>query len=102
MERKGGCCLSRASDCSPPPGFHTILAVSGPARPPQASTATSSRRQPLDRIGGAHQFAAAVGALLDLDLALGKAFRPDQNLPGNADEVGGRELRSRALVEVVV
>ena len=100
-ERAGAACLAHRIVPRPPDftRFWPFQALPGRPRPARR---TSSRRQPLDRIGGAHQFAAAVGALLDLDLALGKAFRPDQNLPGNADEVGGRELRSRALVEVVV
>jgi hypothetical protein len=31
-----------------------------------------------------------------------KSLRTDHDLPGNADQVGGREFRTRAFVEVVV
>ena len=71
-----------------------ILAVSrhGPG-PPKREKHPGSWRQPGERVGGAHQLAAAVGAALDLDLALGEPLRPDQDLPGDADQVGGREFR---------
>src|SRR5215207_10102744 len=46
--------------------------------------------------------ARTVAAPLDLKLALGEAFRPDQNLPGDPDQVGGGELRARALVGIVI
>src|SRR5262249_3486600 len=83
--------------------FHTILAVSRQRhRSWAAEDPTALRRQPADRIGHAHELAAAVGSLLDLDLALGKPFRADQNLPGNADQVGRREFAARPLVAIVV
>src|ERR1700676_3121297 len=43
-----------------------------------------------------------VAAALDLELALGKPLRAHQNLPGNADQVGGSEFRARTLIGVVV
>src|SRR5437764_13988745 len=46
--------------------------------------------------------ARTVAAPLDLELALGEALRPDQNLPRDADQVGGRELRAGALVGIVI
>ena len=39
---------------------------------------------------------------LSLELAFGEALRADQDLPGNADQVGGGELGAGALVGVVV
>ena len=63
---------------------------------------TVSWRQPVDRIDKAEQLAAAVGPPLDLDLALGEPFRPDQDLPGNADQVGGGEFCSWTLVEIII
>src|SRR5215472_8297004 len=82
----------------PPPPTSSPLPAWGERRAAEAA----SSRQPFARIGFCHEFAAAVGALLDLDLALGQALRPDQNLPRNADEIGGSEFRARPLVEVVV
>src|SRR5437588_6507511 len=46
--------------------------------------------------------ARTVAAPLDLELALGEALRPDQDLPGDTDQVGGREFRARALISVVI
>ena len=46
--------------------------------------------------------ALAGRAVLDLDLAGGSAARPDDHLPGQADQVGGGELAAGALVGVVV
>ena len=46
--------------------------------------------------------ARTVAAPLDLELALGEALRPDQNLPGDADQVGGGEFRAGALVGIVI
>jgi hypothetical protein len=85
-----------------PPDFIRFWPFQALPGGPRPGRHIRSRRQPFDRLGCAHQFAAAVGPLLDLDLALGKAFRPDQNLPGNADQVGGGEFGARALVEIVV
>src|SRR5207244_5209601 len=45
---------------------------------------------------------SAVGATLELDLALGEAPRTDQHLPGDADQVHGCELGTGPLVEVMV
>src|ERR1700758_1315582 len=53
-------------------------------------------------IGCGHVFARAVGTALDLDLAFGKALRPDHNLPGNAEQIGSSEFGARALVGVVI
>ena len=44
--------------------------------------------------------ARTVAAPLDLELALGESLRTNQNLPGNADQVGGREFRARALIGI--
>src|SRR5258708_34594714 len=60
------------------------------------------RGEPLQRVGGAHELAAAVGAALDLDSALRKPLGPDQDLIRNADEFGGGEFRPRPLVEILV
>ena len=60
------------------------------------------RHEPRQGVRRAQQFAAAVGAALDLDLALGEPLRADQHLPGHADQVGGGEFGARPLVEVVV
>src|SRR4029078_2921742 len=46
--------------------------------------------------------ARTVAAPLDLEFALGEALRPNQNLPGDADQVGGPELRAGALVGIVI
>src|SRR5205085_6590292 len=46
--------------------------------------------------------ARTVAAPLDLELALGEALRPDQDLPRDTDQVGGRELRTGALVGIVI
>src|SRR3954469_11706937 len=46
--------------------------------------------------------ARTVAAPLDLELALGEALRPDENLPGNTDQVGGREFCAGALVGIVI
>src|SRR5438876_5969251 len=46
--------------------------------------------------------ARTVAAPLDLELALGEALRPDQNLPGDTNQVGGREFRAGTLIGVVI
>src|ERR1700722_17800257 len=48
-----------------------------------------------------HEFPLPVGATFDLDLALGKPPRPHQDLPGNTDQVSGREFRPGPLVQVM-
>src|SRR5262245_62288620 len=78
--------------------FHTILAVSSLLRRRKAASAC----QPLGYIGFGHELAAAVRPLLDLDLVLGEALRSNQDLPGDANEVGGGEFRARPLVEVII
>src|SRR5262249_1097061 len=98
MARRDGCGSARSSIYSPRLISHTILALSGLWRRRKAASAC----QPLGRIGLAHELAAAVRPLLDLDLVLGEALRPDQDLPGSANEVGGGEFRARPLVEVVI
>src|SRR6478752_9099184 len=50
----------------------------------------------------AEVLARSVAAPLDLELAFGKALGADQNLPGNTDQVGRGELRTRTLVGVVI
>src|SRR5262249_19829000 len=85
---------------APRPRCHTILAVSGHAA--AAEIIQFLRREALDCVGRAHQLAAAVGAPLHLHLALGQPFRPDQDLPRNADEIGAREFRTWTLVEIIV
>ena len=59
-------------------------------------------RDPRHRFSRAEIFARAIAATLDLEFALSKAFRPDQNLPGDTDQIGGREFRTGALVRIVV
>src|SRR5262245_59133476 len=63
---------------------------------------TALWRQAHDGVGRAHELAAVVRPLFDLDLALAQPLRPNQNLPGNSDQVGSCKLRPRALVTVVV
>src|SRR5580700_11340544 len=98
--------------------FRSLPAVSDSRAPPPISSdsgahaplplwsrrqsRTGSSRQALDRIARRQQLAAAVGAAFQLDLALAEALGPDQDLPGNADQVGRSEFRARAFVEVVV
>src|SRR5262249_58358069 len=98
MARRDGCGSARSSIYSPRPNFHTILAVSSLWRRRKGVSAC----QPLGCIGLAHELAAAVHPLLDLDLVLSEALRPDEDLPGDANEVGGGEFRARPLVEVVI
>src|SRR5664279_4670677 len=62
----------------------------------------SSRGQLCDHIRRAQILAAAVAAALEFELAFGEALGADQNLPGNADQVGGGEFGAGALVGVVV
>src|SRR5215204_7627577 len=69
---------------------------------PDRTQRTASLRKERECIAGAKQLPTAVGAFLDLELALGKSLRPDQNLPGNADEIRRGEFRSRPLVEIMV
>src|SRR5947199_8847606 len=59
-------------------------------------------RYPRHHFRRAEILARTVAAPLDLELALGEALRPDQNLPGDTDQVGGRELRAGALVGIVI
>src|SRR4029079_3502573 len=54
------------------------------------------------RFRRAEDLARAVAAPLDLELALGKALGADQNLPGNAYQVGGGEFCAGALIGVVI
>src|SRR5215468_11148539 len=70
--------------------------------PVSTSLENALSAQPRDNVGRAHVLARAVAAAFHLDFALGKAFRADQNLPGNADQVGARELGAGALVGVVI
>ncbi len=58
--------------------------------------------EPGHHVGRRDVFPRAIAALLDLDLAFGKALRSHHDLPGNADQVGGGELGAGALVGVVV
>ncbi len=59
--------------------------------------------QPRDDVArAAATRCSPVARRFSLDLALGQALRADHDLPGNADEVGGRELRAGTLVAVVV
>src|SRR5438046_1302796 len=46
--------------------------------------------------------ARSVAAPLDLELALGEPLGADQNLPGNADQVGGGEFCTCPLIGVVI
>ena len=59
-------------------------------------------RQARDHIVERDEFRSAARPALQLDLALGEALRPDDDLPGDADQVGGGELGAGALVPVVV
>src|SRR2546423_12530402 len=55
-----------------------------------------------DHVSVSQVLARTIAAPLDLDPAFGKPFGPDHDLPGNADQVGGGELGTGALVGVVV
>ena len=61
---------------------------------------------PAHRVGRAsrdrQRLALAGRAALELDLAGRRAARPDDDLPGQADQVHGGELGAGALVAVVV
>src|SRR5665213_4481155 len=107
MPRKDGCRSTRpcSSDPRDYPEFHTILAVSSPAEASCRAAHRFMRQtscQAGNGIGGRHEFPSAVSAPLHLDLALREPPRPHQDLPGDADEVGGGEFRARPLVEVVI
>src|SRR5215475_12406561 len=58
--------------------------------------------EPRYDIRGRHVLARTVAAPLELDLAFGDPLRSDHDLPGNADQVGGRELDAGALLGVVI
>src|SRR5215470_14138864 len=58
--------------------------------------------QARDDVSWAHVLARAVGSPLYLDLAFGKPLRADQNLPGDADQVGACEFGAGTLISVVV
>src|SRR3954452_17948460 len=61
-----------------------------------------SAHKSCDRVRRRHGLAGAVTSPLELDLAVGEPFRPDHDLPGNADQVGRGECGSAALFGVVV
>src|ERR1700758_3857050 len=42
--------------------------------------------------------ARAVGSALELEFSFGKALGADEDLPGNADQIGGCEFRACPLV----
>src|SRR5262249_2429396 len=62
----------------------------------------SAGHPPRPRIPRAQELPPAVGATLELDLALREPLWPDQDLPGHPDQVGSGELRPRPLVGVVI
>src|SRR5580692_2653309 len=82
--------------------FHTILAVSSRAISRQTAAAHSLSAQARHGVGGRHEFPLPAGTPFHLDLALDKASWPHENLPRNADQVGGSEFRAGPLVEIVV
>ena len=45
-------------------------------------------------------FARTVAAPLDLELALGEALRPNQNLPGNTDQRAGAKFAAADLIGI--
>ena len=61
-----------------------------------------SRAQPRHDFRRTQILARPVAAPLQLTLALGQSLRPNQDLPGDADQVGGGEFGAGALVGVVV
>ena len=74
-----------------------------PCRPWRPRPAHAGRAEPLATTSRERQRLALAGPpVLDLDLAGGDAARPDDHLPGQADQVGGGELAARPLVGVVV
>ena len=74
------------------------------ALPALASAALGHQAAPSRATTSATGSVAALAgaAVLDLDLAGRHAARPDDHLPGQADQVGGGELAAGALVGVVV
>src|SRR5690606_23640312 len=56
----------------------------------------------FDDVGNRYRMAFARSAVLDLDVAGGDAARPDDDLPGNAYEVGGGEFCTGAAVCIVI
>src|SRR6516162_9533255 len=58
--------------------------------------------EPRYDIRGRHVLARTVAAPLEFDLAFGDPLRSDHDLPGNADQVGSRELDAGALLGVVI
>src|SRR5262245_25312356 len=67
-----------------------------------ASRGNRLAAKPGHRFGRGEHGAAPVGAALQLDLPGSKPLRTNENLPRNADQIGGRELRAGALVRVVI
>src|SRR6516225_4007401 len=55
-----------------------------------------------ERVGRREKFPRTVEAALDLDLTFGEPARPDHDLPGDADKVGGGEFGTRPFVEIVI
>src|SRR5438477_5465065 len=55
-----------------------------------------------DHVSVTQVLARTIAAPLDLDLAFGKPFGPDHDLPGNTNQIGGGELGTGALIGVVV
>ena len=76
----------------------------GPQACPSGSPpwGASEPLQAGEQIDRGDALALAAGPALQLDLALGEAAGADDDLPGQADEVGRGELGARALVAVVV
>src|SRR6185437_2955914 len=58
--------------------------------------------EPGQEVSRREVFPRSVRAPLEFDLAFGKSLRPDHDLPGNTDEVAGREFGTGPLVGVVV
>ena len=107
-ETKPSCAGARAGSASEHPlEGRERLASAARADPAHAGLAvgatlsdrfSSRRRERLVE----RQTLALAGAALQLDLAVGQALRADDDLPGQADQIHGGELRARPLVAVVV
>ena len=67
-----------------------------------AAAAPVADRQPRRHVRERQHLPLAGRPALQLDLALGEAARADQDLPGQAEKVGGGELGAGPLVAVVV
>src|SRR5579872_3415785 len=104
MARKVGSELARSS-LHPWSDFHTIRANCGHNRQYLAGLTVDKLDllgQSRQHFGGREIFARAIASPFDLELALGEPLRTDEDLPGNADQIGGGKFGARSLVGVII